>query len=256
MAELNAALMWAITPHNSGSRGNHQAAIIEAVGEVLKATLAEFDTDTDLRAAHFLAQICHESDGFVTTEEYASGIAYEGRLGNTTRGDGPKYKGRGLIQLTGKANYQTYGKIMGLDLVGDPELAAVPTTSLKIACQFWKQHNLNALADADNIEAITRKINGGLNGVESRRHYLTRAKAAMGLTATPLTLASAQPVLRRGDSGGAVNTLQSKLIAAGIPVGLDGDFGPATDKAVRQFQHAKALTEDGIVGSQCWAALG
>lgn len=160
MTDLDADVMRAIAPHNSGSRGNSQAAIIRAVGPALAATLPAFEIDNDLRAAHFLAQACHESDGFVTTEEYASGAAYEGRLdlGNTHPGDGRRYKGRGLFQLTGRANYRTYGAKLTLDLEGDPEQAAEPLTSLKIACAFWKDHGLNTLADADDIVRITKRI--------------------------------------------------------------------------------------------------
>ena len=83
-----------------------------------------------------------EFDGFCTTVEYASGDAYNGRtdLGNTQPGDGPRFKGRGLIQLTGRSNYQQYGELLKLDLVQDPELAADPVISLRIACTFWQQH--------------------------------------------------------------------------------------------------------------------
>ncbi|MDR3531963.1 MAG: glycoside hydrolase family 19 protein [Rhodopila sp.] len=185
MAELNAALMQAIAPHNSGTRGASQARIIASVGPVLAETLTAYDMNSGLRAAHFLAQACHESDGFVTTVEYADGTAYENRtdLGNTQPGDGPRYKGRGLIQLTGRANYKQYGDLLGLDLIGSPDIAADPPVSLKLACAFWKQKGLNALADLDDTITITRRINGGLNGLDSRRHYLALAKAALGLPA-------------------------------------------------------------------------
>ena len=255
MVALDAALMWAVAPRNSGQRLASQTQIITAVGAVLAPTLASFEIDPPLRAAHFLAQTCTESDGFVTTVEYASGDAYNGRadLGNTQPGDGPRFKGRGLIQLTGRANYQRYGTLLGIDLVDSPDTAADPVISLKIACEFWKLNGLNALADQDNIEAITQRINGGLNGLDTRQHYLALAKAALGLTAAAPVV---QPVLQNGASGDAVRTLQQALVRAGIAIAVDGAFGPGTVAAVQQFQQAQGLTADGVVGAQTWAKLG
>ena len=257
MAILNANIMRAIAPRFSGKYGSRQAEIIDAVGPVLQATLTEYAMNTDIRAAHFLAQTCHESAGFRTTEEFASGSAYEGRkdLGNTQPGDGPRYKGRGLIQLTGRANYVEYGEALGLGLVDHPETAADPVISLRIACEYWKRRGLNQVADRDDIETITRRINGGLNGLDDRKAYLAKAKAALGGVAAP-DASAATPVLRRGDKNVSVSLLQSKLNAAGYQVGTDGSFGPGTDAAVKQFQAAKGLTADGVVGSTTWAALG
>ena len=257
MAIPNANIIRAIAPRFSGEYGARQAEIIDAVGPVLEATLTEYAINSDIRAAHFLAQTCHESAGFRTTEEFASGSAYEGRkdLGNTQPGDGPRYKGRGLIQLTGRANYVEYGEALGLDLVDHPETAAEPVISLLIACEFWKRRGLNQFADRDDIETITRRINGGLNGFDDRKAYLAKAKAALGGVAAP-DASAATPVLRRGEKNASVILLQTKLNAAGYQVGTDGDFGPGTDAAVKQFQAAKGLTADGIVGPTTWAALG
>jgi putative chitinase len=252
MTTLNADTLRSIAPVFSGGSGTQQAEIINALGPVLKATLAQYAIDTDIRAAHFLAQICHESAGFRATEEFASGVAYEGRkdLGNTRPGDGSRYKGRGLIQLTGRANYAEYGEALGLDLLSNPGIACGPVTSLRIACEFWKRRGLNQFADQDDIETITRRINGGLNGLADRKAYLTKAKAVLALDA------SAAPVLRQGDKSASVTLLQSKLNDAGYKVTTDGSFGPGTAAAVKQFQAAKGLTPDGIVGRVTWAALG
>lgn len=256
MTTLNADILRAIAPRFSGDNGVRQAQIIDAVGPVLEARLSEYAINSDLRRAHFLAQTCHESAGFRTTEEFASGSAYEGRkdLGNTQPGDGARYKGRGLIQLTGRANYLEYGQALGLDLVEHPETAAEPVTSLLIACEFWKRRGLNQFADQDDIETITRRINGGLNGFDDRKAYLAKAKAVLGVSVPNVSTATL--VLRRGDKNASVILLQTKLKVAGYQVGTDGDFGPGTDAVVKQFQAAKGLTADGIVGPSTWAALG
>jgi putative chitinase len=161
-----------------------------------------------------------------------------------------------LIQLTGRANYRAYGVILGLNLEGDPQLAADPPTSLVVACEFWTQHGLNALADADNIVSITQRINGGQNGIGDRRACLARAKAALGLPASDAVVTTGRPVLRQGDSGPDVTVLQTALTDHRFAVSADGVFGPGTETAVKQFQLSAGLTGDGVVGSQTWAALG
>lgn len=141
--------------------------------------------DNPLRLAHFLAQIAHESGGFRYMEEIwgptAAQKRYEGRqdLGNTRPGDGFRYKGRGPLQLTGRANYRDYGARLGLDLEGSPELAATPGVGLLIALEYWKVRNLNILADSDDLVGITRRINGGLNGLDDRRARLAQIKEWM-----------------------------------------------------------------------------
>ena len=130
-----------------------------------------------LRIAHFLGQTCVESAGFRTTEEFADGTAYEGRkdLGNTEPGDGPRFKGRGLIQLTGRSNYRAMGKTLKLDLENNPAQAAEPALSLVIACEYWKSRKINDAADQDDVMRVTRLINGGLNGLDgSARVHLPR----------------------------------------------------------------------------------
>lgn len=132
--------------------------------------------DNEKRLAHFMAQLCHESGAFRYMEELASGAAYEGRadLGNTQPGDGKRYKGRGPIQLTGRANYRRFGRRLGIDFERHPELAAIPSIGLHTALEYWKDRGLNALADRDDIRAITRKINGGFNGLADRQAYLNK----------------------------------------------------------------------------------
>jgi putative chitinase len=149
--------------------------------DALVSEVAARAIDTPLRQAHFLAQIGHESGELRYTEEIASGDAYEGRLdlGNTQPGDGKRFKGRGLIQLTGRTNYEVYGKSIGVDLLTGgnwQRVATDPHLAVDVACWFWQTRNLNVLADADDISAITRRVNGGLNGLVDRQRILTRGK--------------------------------------------------------------------------------
>ena len=134
-----------------------------------------YGINTKLRAAHFIAQAAHESAHFRTLEEYATGRAYEGRqdLGNVTPGDGVKYKGRGIFQLTGRHNYKKFGGIL---LLNNPELASAPRLSVLTAMEYWGSHSLNDLADIDDVNAVTKRINGGYNGLEDRQNYLKNIK--------------------------------------------------------------------------------
>jgi len=157
--------------------------IRKGVADAMPDLATKFGINTPLRQAHFLAQCAHESAGMRTTVEYASGKEYEGRkdLGNVQPGDGVRYKGRGLIQLTGRANYGSYGKKLGVDLIGHPDLAAAFPAAIQTAALYWNDHGLNALADKDQVVAITKKINGGVNGLSERELYLAKAKKALGV---------------------------------------------------------------------------
>ncbi|MNU45847.1 Chitinase class I [compost metagenome] len=134
--------------------------------------------DTGLRLAHFMGQCGHESGGFRYMEEIASGAAYEGRadLGNTQPGDGRRFKGRGPIQLTGRANYRRVGRKIGIDLERYPQIVGHPSVGLLVGCVYWADRSLNAKADADDITGLTKAINGGLNGLADRRIQTDRAK--------------------------------------------------------------------------------
>ena len=146
----------------------------------------EFEINTPLRWCHYLAQIAHESAELRYSEEIASGKAYDTgklavKLGNTPEadGDGQKYKGRGLIQVTGRNNYEMYKQYSGYDVVKQPELLAKPVGAIRSSMWFWKSKGLNELADRDEFTAITKRINGGTNGIEDRRKYLARAKKVL-----------------------------------------------------------------------------
>lgn len=149
----------------------------------LNAALDEFKINTPLRIAAFIAQLAHESVGLTAFEEFASGRAYEGRrdLGNTQPGDGVRFKGRGPIQLTGRANYRQAGEALGLNLEEDPKQASLPEVGFRIAGYFWHSRNLNILADEGKFNLITKRINGGFNGKADRDRYYARAKQALGV---------------------------------------------------------------------------
>lgn len=147
----------------------------------INVVLQRFEINTLQRCRMFLAQIGHESGQLKYTEELASGAAYEGRhdLGNTEPGDGVKYKGRGLIQITGKSNYALCSLALDLPLLENPELLAqLPASSLS-AGWFWHNNNLNSYCDKNDFEGLTKRINGGLNGYNDRILLYKRAIEAI-----------------------------------------------------------------------------
>lgn len=184
--------------------------LIAVLAPIMNTALPAAGISSTLRVAHFMGQMAHESSGFSTLKESLNyrdparldamfsavkGVAdakaliakgqeaianrvYGGRMGNgpEASGDGWRYRGRGIVQITGKENYQRFGKIAGLDLVNNPDLAMDPKNAVDIAIAYWTHHNLNALADKDDCEGITRKINGGLNGLAHRAQLTTDAK--------------------------------------------------------------------------------
>lgn len=171
---ITTKIVLAIMPHSSRYVNTYIDYLVEA--------MLEFGIDTRPRMAAFLAQIAHESGELKYVKELASGEAYDtGRkakmLGNTPEadGDGQKYKGRGLIQITGKNNYMLAGDALGLDLITYPELLETPENACRSAAWFWASHGLNELADEGEFEKITKIINGGLNGLNNRLEYYNRA---------------------------------------------------------------------------------
>jgi putative chitinase len=168
--------------------------------EPLLETFEKYEINTPKRQAYFIGQCMHESGGFKQLKENlnysAKGLmatwpsrfpdmdtaekfernpekiankVYAGRMGNTEDGDGAKYIGRGLIQLTGKENYANCGSAIGVDLVANPDLLATPKYAALSAGWFWNRKGLNALADVDDLDTITKRINGGLIGIADRK---------------------------------------------------------------------------------------
>lgn len=155
--------------------------------EHLNRALREFYITEPLEVAHFLAQVLHETGGLRWLEEIwgpsAAQRRYEGRadLGNIESGDGYLFRGRGLIHLTGRNNYQRAGLALGLPLVERPEMASEPEHAARIACWYWNSRGLGRAALRDDLEQVTRGVNGGVNGLADRAAWLARAKAALEL---------------------------------------------------------------------------
>jgi putative chitinase len=151
----------------------------------INAALEEFHIDTPARIAAFIAQIAHETGELKYMREIwgptKAQTGYEGRkdLGNTQPGDGKRYKGRGAFQLTGRANYRQYGKLLKLPLEEQPSLAELPENSFRIAGAYWNSRHCSELADKGEFAAITRAINGGLNGQAERLRFWSAAKKAL-----------------------------------------------------------------------------
>lgn len=135
------------------------------------AAFTEFDINTPARKKAFVAQTLHESGRLIYLAELASGSRYEGRkdLGNTQPGDGVKFKGRGLIQITGRANYTDIAKALNLDCVNNPMILEEPANAVRVSAWWWKKHGCNELADKGDIVALTKRINGGTNGLADRK---------------------------------------------------------------------------------------
>ena len=148
---------------------------------VLNTAMVRFQIVGAKRVAAFIAQVGHESGQLRWVREIwgptAQQAGYEGRadLGNTVKGDGSKYRGRGLIQITGRDNYAACGEALGLDLLSKPELLELPQYAAMSAAWFWSTKGLNALVDQGDFVKITRRINGGLNGQADRQALYDKA---------------------------------------------------------------------------------
>jgi predicted chitinase len=160
----------------------------------LQVALTEFVIDRPARMAAFLAQVAHESGQLRFMEElwgptsaqrrYEPPGTLANKLGNTEPGDGKRFKGRGPIQITGRDNYHRYGDLLGIDLLTAPERAAAPDVTFRIAGLFWTRNGLNELADLatdDSFRTITRRINGGLNGLADRQSFYASARTVFGV---------------------------------------------------------------------------
>lgn len=277
-------------PSNKAAAAKWHAAMMEI--------FPKYDINTPERIAGFVAQCAHESGDFRTLEEnlnysekalnsvfgryfgagkrnaaeYArnpekiANYVYmdefrskQGALGNTQPGDGWKFRGRGLKQLTGRNNYGAFGKSVGMTADEAAEYVATEKGAIESACWFWNAKKLNAVADAGDVVRMTKIINGGDIGLADRQQRYANAIAVMGGKAPAPSAAPAPTrgpttpgsIIKVGARGGTVRKIQEVL---GIPA--DGVFGPGTERAVKAWQTKKGLTPDGIVGKATLAKMG
>jgi putative chitinase len=155
---------------------------VDLFAKCMTDAMAKADIVSVTRVAAFVGQIAVESGELRWWEELTSGQQYEGRkdLGNIEPGDGPRYKGRGPIQLTGRANYTAASKALGLDLVAHPELVATPEVGFDTSTWYWQQRGINGLVDALDYARVTKAVNGGLTNHDRRLAYYYRALEVLG----------------------------------------------------------------------------
>ena len=173
------------------------------------------------------------------------------KMGNTEEGDGWRFRGRGLKQLTGRDNYTRFGKSVGMTAEEAAEYVATPAGAIESACWFWDTNNLNDIADTDDVKRMTKKINGGTIGLEDRMRRYGQAMDVLGMEASQLeaeeddveALIDDIGVLRKGARGDGVKIMQEAL-----GIGADGVFGPGTERALKAWQSSNGLVADGIAG--------
>lgn len=243
----------------------------------------KYEIDTPARIAGFVAQCGHESQNFKTLEEnlnYSAeglnrtfpkyfvkagrdaqayhrqpekiaNVVYANRMGNgdIASGEGWKFRGRGVIQLTGKDNYSRFAKYVGKSIDETIEYLKTKQGALESACWFWKTNGLNEIADSGDIVAMTKRINGGTIGLEDRQKHYKHALAVLGgkAVAAPTT---AYTTLKKGDKGPQVVKMQKAL-----GIASDGDFGPGTETTLKRWQAANGLTADGVASPKTLAKL-
>jgi predicted chitinase len=225
----------------------------------MEAAMREFQITSEMRSAMWLAQVGHESVSLRYMEEIASGAAYEGRsdLGNTQPGDGQRFKGRGPIQLTGRANYRNAGNALHLPLESNPQLAGDPKVAFRVSAWWWSAHNLNSYADRGDVQGATRVINGGYNGLDDRRARYNHIRTL----GSRVVVGGGYPSLTCDWFGRShnqqhpnVRTWQAKMKSRGWNVKVDGHFGDQSYGVARGFQRNHRLATDGRVGPTTWNA--
>ena len=257
--------------------------------DALCELLPKYGITTERRVAHFLSQCAHESGGFKKLEENLNYSAkalravfgrYFGeppkrdadeyhrqpemianyvymdefrkyKMGNVEEGDGWRFRGRGLKQLTGRHNYTKFGESIGMSAEEAAEYVATPAGAIESACWFWDTNNLNSIADTDDVVKMTKKINGGNIGLEDRQKRYKHAMEVLGMDADDLgtdddsveDIIDDIGVLRKGSRGEGVKIMQEAL-----GIGADGVFGPGTERALKAWQAENGLVADGIAG--------
>jgi putative chitinase len=259
--------------------------------EELNKALPKYDITTDQRIAGFISQCAHESMDFRVLEENLNykeatllkvfpryfgpgkenAAEYAGKpekianyvymdknrskggaLGNVKENDGWAMRGKGLKQVTGRANHEAFGKTVGMTAEEAAEYLMTKKGALESALWFWGSRNLNEVADTGDVVRLTKIINGGDIGLADRQARYAKAMAALGgkiEAVAPVTTAVSE-TLRRGSKGEAVKKMQAKL-----GLSADGDFGPGTEAALKKWQSANGLTADGVAGPKTLAKL-
>jgi len=261
--------------------GNADAA---AWADAAMEILPKYEINTPNRIAGFFAQCGHESMNFTALSEnlnyraetleklfskyfskagrnaadYAkqpekiANVIYGGRMRNTEEGDGWRFRGRGVIQLTGRDNYTSFG--LSVDMTPEQVIDYVQTKkgALESACWYWNSRKINIACDEGDIVKMTKLVNGGTIGLEDRRKHYEAALAVLGgAVPAPIANAAAIPgVLKKGSTGENVKRMQAEL---GLEA--DGVFGSGTESAVKKWQAANGLAADGIVGPKTLAKL-
>lgn len=260
---------------------------VEEWCEELNKALDKYDINTPKRVAGFISQCAHESRDFTATEEnlnysqsslervfgryfgpgkrdaaeyhrkpekianYVYMDEYRskrGALGNTQPGDGWRFRGGGLKQLTGRSNYEGFAKDYGMTAEEAADWVRTKEGALASALWFWSRNNLNTIADTGDVVALTKKINGGDIGLSDRQRRYSIAMQA--LTGDIPPRAPISTTLRQGSRGDAVKQMQRKL-----GIAADGVFGPGTAKAVKAWQSKNGLVADGIMGPKSLEVL-
>jgi putative chitinase len=263
--------------------GNADAA---AWADAALEILPKYEITTANRIAGFFAQCGHESMNFTVLSEnlnyraetleklfskyfskagrnaadYAkqpekiANVIYANRManGDTASGDGFKFRGRGVVQLTGRENYTSFGKSVGMTAEQVIDYVTTKKGALESACWYWASRNINAACDASDITKMTKLVNGGTIGLDDRKKHYEQALAVLGgAVPAPITHASAIPgVLKKGSTGENVKRMQAEL---GLEA--DGSFGPATEAALKKWQTANGLAADGVAGPKTLAKL-
>ena len=257
--------------------------------EELNKALPKYDITTPERIAGFVSQCAHESQNFTAMSENLSyrqetllkvfpryfgpgkrnpaeyaknpekiaNYVYmdefrTSKLGNTQPGDGWRFRGRGLKQLTGRDNYTRFAKDYDMTAEEAAEWVETKEGALASALWFWNTNKLNPIADTGDVAALTKKINGGNIGLADRQARYAKAMAALGgkIDAVAPVTTSVSETLRKGSKGEMVKKLQ-----AALGIGADGDFGQGTENALKKWQDRNGLVADGVAGPKTLAKL-
>ena len=251
--------------------------------EAMEEILPFYDINTVERVAGFIAQCAHESNNFRVLQEnlnYSSkaldaifgkyfvragrnakeyhrqpekiaNVIYASRMdnGDTASGDGWRFRGRGVIQLTGRHNYTKFGNSLSISAEQAIKYVKTKKGALESACWFWDTNKINRYADKQDITGMTKRINGGTIGLADRKKHYKHALEVLGGHWSPPKVVHS--TVRKGSKGETVKAVQKALGAK-----ADGDFGPGTEAAVIAWQRSRGLVPDGIVGPSTLRAMG